>query len=367
MKKLLIFACMTMIFASASFAIGSGIGARSMAMGGTGIAIANDVATAAYFNPAALMYGPENFETQLLGGGAVQGLTGIIEAFSSGDNFITDNFDKDYNIHSSISGGLGVSVRKVGISAIATGNANFTKPANALEFTLDGSMTGAVPLTLGSTFSTPGLPIASLSVGVNLKAIASASLVTNVTQTGLSGKGTMSSSIGSGFGFDIGAMGKLTPLISLGGVIRNLSASENILTKSKTIYVSGTGDVTDEAETETRSTYSPAPEVGIGAGIVIPITGTLIACDFENYSSPDKGNLRESISYTDTHIGIEQGVLFNLVMLRCGYFTYGAMEDSYYTYGLGLNAGPLNMGLAAANSVTDSRNSSNMAQIGMSF
>jgi hypothetical protein len=125
--------------------------------------------------------------------------------------------------------------------------------------------------------------------------------------------------------------------------------------------------VTEGAETEQKSTYAPPTEVGVGAGVVVPITGTLVAMDLENYSLPEKNNENKSASYTDTHIGIEQGFFLNLLMLRLGYYTDGPAEDTYYTYGLGLNMGPASVGIAAANSSKDSNNSIGMAELGVEF
>jgi hypothetical protein len=183
----------------------------------------------------------------------------------------------------------------------------------------------------------------------------------------------MSISSGSGFGFDIGAQAKVTPLITVGAVIRNLSASADLLTKTTAVTLApDPGDptkavVTEGAETETKSTFTPPAEVGVGVGVVVPITGTLIAVDLENYSFPEDNNQNKSASYTDTHIGLEQGVLFNLVMLRAGYYTESPTEDSYYTYGLGFNMGPVSLGVAAANSVKDSVNSIASVQLGAAF
>jgi len=256
--------------------------------------------------------------------------------------------------------GLGVSVRKVGISLFARGNGSFIHPANSVtQGRISAQAWVEAPLTLGSTFSTPGLPFADMSVGVNLKSIQI--LGGGVALTG-GGNGVRVDETGSGFGFDIGMQTKITPLISLGAVIRNLSASVDTKTKSQAVTIAPDGTITDAgAETEVKSSDTLAPETGIGVGISLPLIGTLIAVDAENYSVPgDK-------SYTDTHIGLEQGLFFNALMLRAGYYTDGPTEDTFYTYGFGLNLGPANIGVAAANSVNDSINSVSEAQLGVAF
>jgi len=372
--KRTMFLAFVLILASAvsCFARDAGMGVRSMGMGGTGIATANDI-TAAYFNPAGLMYGPENFEMQVFAGGATQGLNEIMEMAGSTTNFIENTYANDLDVGGSLGLGLGTSVRKVGLSAFAEGQVNLSHQANTLAYNSYIIGMASVPLTLGSTFSTPGLPIASMSVGVNLKALYPYNASAVITQTGLTGAGNMSVSSGSGFGFDIGAQAKVTPLITAGAVIRNLSASANILTKITAVTVApDLGDptkavVTEGVATEQKSTYTPPAEVGVGVGVVVPITGTLIALDLENYSIPEDNNENKSTSYTDTHIGLEQGFFMNLVMLRAGYFTDKPTEDNYYTFGLGFNLGPVNLGIAAANSVKDSINSIASAQLGAAF
>lgn len=374
MKRYLFMVSVFMLILTVScFAIGAGVGIRAMGMGGTGIATANDI-TAAYFNPAGLMYGPENFEFQTSLGGATQGLNDIMNMASSTTNFLQDTYANDLSVGGSLALGLGGSVRKVGLSAFAEPAVHLDHKANTLAYSSYVTGMGYVPLTVGSTFSTPGLPIATMSVGVNLKAIALINASASAAQTSLvTGEGNMNVSSGSGFGFDIGAQAKITPLITVGAVIRNLSASTSIITKSKNITINPDPSdltkavVTEGPETETKTTYSPAPEIGVGAGFVVPLTGTLIACDLENYSLPTNGDYNKSTSYSDTHIGIEQAVLFNIVMLRLGYFTYGPTEDTFYTYGLGINLGPVSLGASAANSSKDSVNSMAMAQLGAAF
>jgi hypothetical protein len=145
-------------------------------------------------------------------------------------------------------------------------------------------------------------------------------------------------------------------------VVRNLSASYTATTKSQGVTVAPDGTLTDVgSETSAKTTNTLAPETGIGVGVSIPLIGTLLAADAENYSVPgDK-------SYDDIHLGVEQGILANLLMLRIGYYTDGPAEDTFYTYGLGLNFGPASIGVAAANSAKDSANSMSSAQVGVAF
>ncbi len=359
MKKSLFLAFVLVSMLGAScFAVGAGVGIRSMGMGGTGIATATDI-TAAYFNPAGLMNGPENFEFQTYAGGTGGQIQALADAAADPD-YLEKHFDEDLNISANMNADLGVSVKKVGISVIAQAAGDFVHPKNSIS---SGSISAQglvmTPLTLGSTFSTPGLPVASMSVGVNLKPIQV--IGGGVAITGV-GTGKRTSASGSGFGFDIGMQTKITPFVTLGAVVRNLSASYTTTTKTQGVTVAPDGTITDVgAETSAKTTDTLAPETGIGVGVSIPLIGTLLAADAENYSVPgDK-------SYDDFHLGVEQGMLANLLMLRIGYYTDGPAEDSFYTYGIGLNLGPATIGIAAANSSKDSVNSVSSAQLGVAF
>jgi hypothetical protein len=329
-----------------------------MGMGGTGIATANDI-SAAYFNPAGLMFGADNIDCQIFAGGTTGQLTELTNAATDTD-FFSNNFDTDLNINATANAMLGVSVRKVGVTLLAQGNGIFVHPANSLTSgSVLASATVMAPITLGSSFSTPGLPVAGIAFGVNLKPIQT--FGGGVIVHSGAGNSLQVSSTGSGFGFDIGMETKVTPFVTVGAVVRNLSSSVSIKTKTQHVTVAPDGTLTDVgAETSATTNDTLPPETGIGVGVSLPVTGTLIAVDAENYSIPDDK------SYNDFHVGIEQPLL-GLLVCRAGYFTYGPTEDTYYTYGFGLNVGPANIGLAAANSTKDSNFSVASAQVGVAF
>ena len=362
MRKAIIIYVVLVFFSGSVFAVGTGYGARSVAMGGTGIATANDM-TAAYYNPAGIMYGGENLDVQVFAGGTMKSIQDLMEASSDSSKFFENSFDQDIDYSATLNGGFGLSVRRVGISAFAEGYGVINHPASSLiDGTIYGKVTAYTPLTLGSTFATPGIPIASMSVGVNIKPI-------TVMGGGLDvASRTQEKITGSGFGFDIGAQGKLTPLISLGAVVRNLSASVNLIKVSNPITIAPDGTITGGSpDTVKKYTEKPGPETGIGVGIVFPLTGTLIACDVENYSLEETINSNKKTSYNDIHLGLEQGFLFNIIMLRMGHFTYGPTKEGYLTYGLGINVGPASIGIAAANNQKTMSKDIVMAQLGVSF
>jgi hypothetical protein len=329
-----------------------------MGMGGTGIATANDI-SAAYFNPAGLMFGADNIDCQAFVGGTTGQIQALSDAAANPDYF-ANNFDTTLDINAMAHLMAGVSVRKVGITILASGNGSFTHPANSTSSgAVLANATVMAPITLGSSFGTPGLPVASIAFGVNLKPIQT--FGGGVIVHSGPGNSTQVSSTGSGFGFDIGMETKVTPLVTVGAVVRNISSSVSTKTKTQHVTVLPDGTLTDVGnETSDTSADTIPPEVGIGVGVSLPVTGTLVAVDAENYGiAGDK-------SYDDFHVGIEQG-LMGTILLRAGYFTDGPAEDAFYTYGLGFNLGPANIGFAAANSTKDSVNSVASAQVGVAF
>jgi hypothetical protein len=345
------------LFSCSAFAVGMGFGMRGMGMGGTGIAIANDIVSAAYFNPAGLMYAPD-FETQL----SAAGNPDIVTA-AGNKNFLADNFDADMNINNAAaSSSFGLSLRKVGISVLtnATGSLSHNG-GSTLSGGANAQAIAMVPVTFGTVLSKPET-FPSTAVGMNIKSVQLYGGGLNI----LLGAAAQSQLAGTGMGFDFGIQTKLTPTISYGLVVRNIATSYTVTNKTQLGTIDGSGTFTAGGlETSSKSTNTIAPEVGIGIGFGIPITGTLIACDLENYSYPDNGNANRSKTANDLHIGIEQGILFNALMLRVGYFNYAPTDDTFYTCGVGMNAGLLSIGIAEANSQKDSTASSLLVQIGV--
>jgi hypothetical protein len=95
-----------------------------------------------------------------------------MEMASSTTNFLENTYANDLSTGGSLVFGLGGSVRKVGLSAFANGAVSLSHTANTLSYDAYITSLASVPLTLGSTFSTPGLPIAMMSFGVNINSLA---------------------------------------------------------------------------------------------------------------------------------------------------------------------------------------------------
>ncbi|MFC1767872.1 hypothetical protein ACFLZ2_04930 [Candidatus Margulisiibacteriota bacterium] len=345
MKKIALTFGILLIMSVTCFGVGIGMGLRSAAMGGAGIALANDT-SAAYLNPAGLMSAPDGFISQAYFGTASNNMEEVFKALSSGDSFITDYFDKEVVGNATVTGGLGFGINKVGFAVIADGLFEFNKPKDSLNIDYTGALTETFPITIGTNYSLFMLP--EVAFGMNIKPIAQQAVVTSITSSGATGTGSTDIALGSGFGIDVGAQTKITPWLTAGVVVRNLVSSINsdVTSTGLKVYYTGTVETTGEIK-RTGNTSLPM-EVGVGVASIIPATGTILAADMEMYGL-------NNTSYTDLHLGVEQKLLFNVLALRMGYYTYGPLSDSYYTIGAEINMG-FELGISSANSVTDSTN-----------
>jgi hypothetical protein len=359
MKRFLAVLTVLFLFSGSAFAVGTGFGMRGMAMGGTGIAVAGDVISSAYFNPAGLANG-SNIDAQLFAGGNPD----LIAAAGNKD-FLSDNFDADMNIkNASAMAGLGISLRNIGISVLSNATGSLShNGGSTLSGGANAQVLAVVPVTLATKISASGSNESSISVGLNIKPVQLYGGGLNI----LLGGAVQSQLSGSGMGFDLGMQTKLNPNVSFGAVVRNIATSYTFTRRTQLGTIDGAGNFTSVGlESTKKGTDTIAPEVGIGFGIGMPATGTLIALDVENYSYPDQNDLNQSISTNDIHIGLEQGI-FNAIVLRGGYFTYGPTSDTFYTYGIAMNIYPFDIGMAAANSSKDKNSSSTLIQVGVAL
>jgi hypothetical protein len=223
----------------------------------------------------------------------------------------------------------------------------------------------ASPITLATEIPMSGSNEQSIAIGMNLKPI-------QIYGGGLNfllGIARETQLTGSGMGFDLGIQTKLNKNTSFGVVVRNIATSYTYTSKSQWGTIDGSGSFTawTTAESTTRGPDTVAPEVGIGFGITMPETDTLVALDVENYSYADNGNLNKSLIANDIHIGVEQAILFNGLVFRAGYFSYSPTKDTFFTYGLAMNIYPFDFGMAASNSQKDQSASSALIQLGVTL
>ncbi|MBI5700309.1 hypothetical protein HZC34_00470 [Candidatus Saganbacteria bacterium] len=347
--RLCLFLCLFLCLSSLSSAQLL-IGSRAAGMGGAGTAVVYDLASA-YYNPAALMKSSiMAAETKISLGGSYQNIDKLLATLGSLSNpskFLADNYASAVDVNGSVSGVIGFNVRKIGISVIPMMSAAVTKTASSLAGSITGTGNAAGVLTLGGSYNFPGLPVGTLHLGTNIKYIYAAN--GSLTASALTG-GTQLSSIGSGFGVDVGALTTVSvPMVSdlsISLVARNLGQSTKYKNKSQSLTPSGTTfvaspevDLADTTATDT-STYV------LGASATIPVVNMLIAVDLENIPVAGGG--------TNTHIGIEYPLLFNFLILRAGAASGAGLSLS--TLGAKIGLPILTLDTA---SVTDNNNSKN--------
>jgi hypothetical protein len=350
MKKLLLLLWLCFLLASAVPAQRL-ISARGAGMGGTGVAASQGLA-AAYYNPACLLKTDNRvgkFETAL--GAAYTKLETLFDAFAkttSPAQFLLDSYALDLDFQGNISGIIGISSRKIGLSVIPYIDVTVDKPASSLAGRVNAAGAYDATLTLGRTFSPSCLP-AALDVGLNVKAInavvgtinALADPVDPSKAGGYQAYGT-----GLGLGFDLGALtyftGPLASRLAVGGVIRNLGASYNLNSKVRYAYIDKTtGQVTLDAESALPDqNVSINSTVAFGLYTTLPANGLGIAADLELTRSG-----------TNTHFGLEYPLLRETLFLRAGLAS--GPDLALTTYGLALDLRFLDLGITR---VSDAKN-----------
>jgi hypothetical protein len=332
------------------------IGARHAGMGGTGVASAVGLNAVAY-NPAGLMKGP-NSELLLSLGAASQGLDQLISA-ASGDptKALQDNYNSTFSANGSLSGILGLSVNRVGISLLVPSlYAMIDKPTVGTYTGASATALGyqALVLTLGRSFSTPALPFGSLDVGINLKMLTAAyGDFTPAVATA-----TSNYAQGSGMGADLGARATLDiPAVSsfsVGLALRNLMQSVTYDPNQRNYNINPlTGELTLAGETPlgSRSDNMPTSTV-IGCAGTIPLIGLGFAADIDSISG-GSGYFQQSAT-TVTHLGLEYPLLMNVLILRAGLASSDNINIT--TIGAKINAPFLTLEIA---NIIDNKNSAN--------
>lgn len=322
---------------STSFAIISApAGIRSAGMGGAGIAVTKGLAAVPY-NPAGLMRGGI-FEARL-GAGATDRqlaqLQDLLTMIGDPQSMVENSYADAFDVDAAGSGIIGLSVAKIGISALPVFSATAFKEENSTISNSFMMMTAPVALSLGHTFSVPFLPFGTLDVGANLKSVSSLIGMFD-SSAGTSGFTVLRG--GNGTGLDLGVLGELDipalTKLSVGAVVRDAfqAVTYNTTTIPYTIAPGPPPVLTKGTESEDKSVFRSPTTWGLGAGATVPAFGTLLTADMVNVSGKDE--LTGEDGDTTMHFGVEQPVMMGLVNLRFGWATG---ENPYTTLGLGLN------------------------------
>ena len=353
------------------------IGSRQAGMGGTGVASATGLNAVAY-NPAGLMKGPDR-EFLLSMGAAQQGMDQLINSFNSASDpsqFMVDNFGTNLDASGSLFGLMGLKFNRVGVSLLVPSiGANLSKPAASLTGSANALATTALALTVGHTFSVPGLP-ASLDVGANLKAINAASgsiVIAGTPVPGTPVNATQTVAIGSGMGFDLGARaGVEIPMLtdfSVGIALRDVAQSIKYRPKTRTdqYTVANPGDdptITKGTEVEGAETEATSPvTTSIGCAGTVPAIGLKVAADINSVSGGS--GILAANSETATHLGLEYPLLLNALILRGGFATSPSI--SMTTLGAKINIPYVTLELATIIDNNNSKNTSYVVDIGAGF
>lgn len=376
MKKILFSVFLVAALASVSSARVF-IGSRQAGMGGTGVASAVGL-NAVAFNPAGLMKGPSG-EFLLSLGAASQGVDQIVQSFSSASDpaqYMVDNYSSNLDARGNIYGILGFNFNHIGVSVLVPSiYASISKPADTLDGSITALATTAYVLTLGHTFSTPGIPIASLDVGANLKAITIGYGNVSITEPTAGNPTTAQQTVAqaSGMGLDLGARTTIEiPMLadfSVGIALRDLAQTIKYKPKVRDDDYAYTGPNTEPTFTpgteeegdETEATYPTTTSIGCAG--TVPGIGLKLAADISSISS-GTGILATS-SDTVTSIGLEYPLLLNTLILRAG--VASSPNISMTTWGVRINMPFLTLEFANIIDGKNPKNTSYVIDAGIAF
>jgi hypothetical protein len=335
------------------------IGARAGGMGGTGVASVTDL-SAVYYNPAGLMKAG-NFEFKLSLNPSYTDYQNVLDAFNSSTDpstILQDNYATNLSFRGDMAGMAGVNISKIGISVLAlplgktadtlSGNNTIflNKGALALQGSATYSMRYDTVLTLGYTFSLPGMPIASLDTGVNIKSVNA--LYGTISAASTDTSATYYKGTGSGTAFDLGARTSLdVPVVgslAVGLALRDVGGQINYSRKEQIYYFDNlTQTITKGAETDgTDASVTLDPVTVIGAAATIPTINLSVAADLEMANNE-----------TITHLGLEYPLMPGLLIGRVGMASSPSISKT--TLGAKLSIPFLTLDVA---SIMDGNNSS---------
>lgn len=137
----------------------------------------------------------------------------------------------------------------------------------------------------------------------------------------------------SGLAVDGGLLLQMTPMIRLGVMIENLWAADLTLASNEKVYVYNGNERWElDEEINRQEEYSPARSSRIGVSVRVPVIGTTLAADIDNFPVLTEDKAGDPILY----LGFENDMLFRLVTIRGG--TYRESDgERVLTAGFGLN------------------------------
>jgi hypothetical protein len=376
MKRALVVSLLLIaVAASSSFAY---IGSRQAGMGGTGVASAVGLNAVAY-NPAGIMSGPRG-QFLLSAGAANQGLADIVNGFSNAADpakFMSDNYSNKLDANGSLDGILGFGFNHVGISLLLPSvMANISKPANSVAGNVTALGTATGVLTLGRSFTIPGVPIGALDVGANIKALnvgyGTITIPSDPTLTNPTVNATQTIAQGSGTGFDLGARATIQiPMVtdfSVGLALLDQSETINYTPKTRsdhyTYNASGNPTHTSSPETTLAAqTVTMPTTTSLGCAGTVPGIGLKFAVDLNSISGGT--GILATASDSITHIGLEYPLMLNALLLRAGVATGTNVNQT--TWGAKINLPFLTLEMANVIDNKNSKNTTYTVDLGVAF
>ncbi len=369
MKKIVLSALMTVMVVSCAFAMPSGVlpygvGAKYAAMGGTGVALVDDIYSG-YYNPAGMS---GHLGLKVGAGTASTGsdqLMNVLGNMSNPAKFLADNFSKSIDVNGNLDAFVGLTAFGCGLSAYPVSNLRLVKNANTLGGTLNGNVNSDTALTL---VRGAGLPfVGDVSIGANLKYIYNANAGVAVAAGATNTTMTNTVNTYTGMGYDLGVQGNITAIpmlpVSFGVVYKDFGASltGNSSVSTSTYKNSDGSFVSSTPAVDTPiAGYSVPTTLSLGAATKVPVIGTQVEIDLDSVSGT-------GTSYSVTHIGAEYPILMGLIALRAGTISGGpaGAPISMTTYGAGLFGNMVNIAMVSDNN--NSLNNQTMADVGFSF
>lgn len=250
------------------------VGTRPFGMGGAFVGVASGPESL-YWNPAGTAGGRRAFGL-VAGAGGVD-LDNLSDAMRSLEKLQENLKDETINAHTLIAA-------EVGDFAIGTMTYGHLTAAG-------GQLTNEIGISWGKKFiDLPG-NLAGLSIGAGVKQVR----ISDVTAT------AATEEIAKYYAVDTGAQLSITPLVQVGGTIRQL-------------WNNGGRD----------------PFWQIGVAVTPPIFDVVLAADYDSQGT--------------IHYGVEADLLFNLLTVRAGYMVPKAEEaDPRITGGVAVNLGPVSL------------------------
>lgn len=294
----------------AELAGAEGVGARALGMGDAYVAVADDE-TAVYWNPAGI--------TDIQHFSVVPAVTVSTDKWTDFKD-AADAIQKGQtpppitNRQADVSALAGIVTSRFAVSELVTTATKLS--LNGEDVALSGGGLTATVITVAVPFRTPFVDLGTIAVGANVKFIQaySGDVAYNFTTKAFAGSPM---SQGSGLGFDLGVLARLSRLVQVGLTVR-------------------------DAYTTVAGIQLPQ-QIDGGVAVKAPFVGTRFAASLQGYRP-------QSNTYDSIHVGAEQSLL-GLVNVRAGAYAnkeLGTLGSIWYTAGAGLSVGPAVVDLAVA-------------------